>query len=283
MMEKPDWLKIRVQNHPNMNEVFALLNNLSLNTVCQEAQCPNIFECFSRKTATFLIMGKVCTRNCTFCDVTKGTPTPLDSSEPLRISQAVFEMNLKYVVITSVTRDDLKDGGAQHFKMVIEKIKEKNKNTIIEALIPDFKGNIFSLMTVCSAGAKVISHNIETIPRLYSYVRPLADYNRSLDVLKKVKEIDKSIYTKSGLMVGLGEKKDEVKKALYDLRNVGCEIVTIGQYLSPSKKHFPVYEYVHPDVFEEYKEYARKIGFMHVFSAPFVRSSYLAEEAIKNK
>jgi len=283
MMEKPDWLKIRVQNHPNMNEVFGLLNNLSLNTVCQEAQCPNIFECFSRKTATFLIMGKVCTRNCTFCDVTKGTPTPLDSSEPLRISQAVFEMNLKYVVITSVTRDDLEDGGAQHFKMVIEKIKEKNKNTIIEALIPDFKGNIFSLMTVCSAGAKVISHNIETIPRLYSYVRPLADYNRSLDVLKKVKEIDKSIYTKSGLMVGLGEKKDEVKKALYDLRNVGCEIVTIGQYLSPSKKHFPVYEYVHPDVFEEYKDYAQEIGFMHVFSAPFVRSSYLAEEAIKNK
>lgn len=282
-MEKPDWLKIRVQNHPNMNEVFGLLNNLSLNTVCQEAQCPNIFECFSRKTATFLIMGKVCTRNCTFCDVTKGTPTPLDSSEPLRISQAVFEMNLKYVVITSVTRDDLEDGGAQHFKMVIEKIKEKNKNTIIEALIPDFKGNIFSLMTVCSAGAKVISHNIETIPRLYSYVRPLADYNRSLDVLKKVKEIDKSIYTKSGLMVGLGEKKDEVKKALYDLRNVGCEIVTIGQYLSPSKKHFPVYEYVHPDVFEEYKDYAQEIGFMHVFSAPFVRSSYLAEEAIKNK
>lgn len=279
--KKPDWLKVRIKAEQNVEEVIKLLENLSLHTVCQEAQCPNIFECFSKKTATFLILGDICTRNCTFCDVKKGKPQEIDENEPQKVAEAVKELNLNYVVVTSVTRDDLEDGGAKHFADVIKKIRELNPKTKIEVLVPDFNGDEKAIYKVVSARPDVLSHNVETVPRLYSAVRPKADYERSLSVLKVVKKIDDRIYTKSGLMVGLGETKEEVKEVLRDLINVGCDFVTIGQYLSPSKYHHPVIEYIHPEVFEEYKKYAISIGFKHVMSAPLVRSSYLAEDATK--
>jgi len=279
--KKPDWLKVRIKASQDFEDVLKLFENLSLHTVCQEAQCPNIFECFSKKTATFLILGDVCTRNCTFCDVKKGKPREVDKNEPQKVAEAVKTLSLRYVVVTSVTRDDLDDGGAEHFAAVIDKIKKLNPQTKVEVLIPDFKGDVEAIYKVVRARPDVLSHNVETVPRLYPTVRPKADYERSLGVLKKAKEIDDRIYTKSGLMVGLGETKEEVKEVLKNLRSVGCDFVTIGQYLSPSKQHHPVVEYIYPKVFEEYKEYAISIGFKHVMSAPLVRSSYLAEEATK--
>lgn len=278
---KPDWLRIKVCGGPETNTVKGILNRLSLHTVCQEANCPNLMECFSKKTATFMILGNRCTRNCRFCNVTMGKPEPVDEEEPMNVANAVKELGLKYVVITSVTRDDLDDGGAGHFVKVIENIKEINPSTIVEVLIPDFKGNELALKKVVEAKPEVINHNVETIPRLYPTVMPTAVYKRSLKLLENVKKMDKNILTKSGIMLGLGETEDEVVELMKDLLEVGCDMLTIGQYLQPSKKHPPVIEYIHPDQFERYKKIGMDLGFKYVASAPLVRSSYHAGEATK--
>lgn len=277
---KPDWLKIKIHAGSSREEVFQILDRLTLHTVCEEANCPNLGECFSRKTATFMILGKFCTRNCTFCNVQKNKPTPVDPDEPVHIAQAVKELNLRHVVITSVTRDDLPDGGAGHFAGVIREIRRLDVNVAVEVLIPDFLGDKNALEMVVEARPKIINHNVETVPRLYPEVRPMAIYKRSLELLANVKELDGGMLTKSGIMVGLGEKEDEVIDLFRDLRGVGCDLLTVGQYLAPSKSHHPVVEYVHPDIFEKYKEKALKMGFKHVASAPLVRSSYLAGKAL---
>jgi len=279
---KPDWIRIKVRNNENLAEVEEILNRLSLHTVCEEANCPNRMECFSRKTATFMILGRVCTRNCTFCNVEKHTPQPVDNDEPVHVAQAVAEMKLRHVVITSVTRDDLPDGGAGHFARVIEEIKKVDDKVIVEVLIPDFKGNKDALLLVVKSKPEIINHNVETVPRLYSSVRPMAVYERSLELLKNVKSMDEDIHTKSGIMLGLGEKEEEVIEVFKDLRNVGCDFLTVGQYLVPSKKHHPVIEYVHPDVFEKYKTIGLELGFKYVASAPLVRSSYMADKALES-
>lgn len=276
---KPDWLKIKVQGSSKLNNVAEMLKKLNLHTVCQEANCPNLMECFSNKTATFMILGRECTRNCTFCTVSKNSPMAVDGKEPSNVAEGVKKLGLKHVVITSVTRDDLPDGGANHFVEVIKAVRETSPNTAIEVLIPDFQGDKDALMKVVDAKPKVINHNIETVKRLYPEVRPMAEYERSLELLKRVKEMDPSIFSKSGLMVGLGETKEEVFELLADLRKHNCDIVTIGQYLAPSKKHHPVIEYVTPEVFEIYKKKAEDMGFQFVASAPLVRSSYHAGEA----
>jgi len=280
--KKPEWLKFTYRDTPNREFVEALLSKLSLNTVCSEANCPNYLECFNRKTATFMILGRNCTRNCGFCNVTPAKPDKVEPGEPENVAKAVSQLGLKYAVITSVTRDDLPDGGAGHFAETITWIKKLNQDTAVEVLIPDLKGDKEALKIVTHAKPTVISHNIETVPRLYKEVRPQAIYERSLQVIKNIKLLDPSIYSKTGIMLGLGEKKEEVLKVFEDLRAVGCEILTIGQYLSPSKDHHPVAEYVHPDIFNEYKETALSMGFTYVTSGPYVRSSYHADEVMKN-
>jgi len=280
-LTKPEWMKIRSQTVENNAMVEGLLKNRGLNTVCEQANCPNINECYSKKTVTFMILGNVCTRNCTFCTVTKGVPQVVAEDEPDLIAQSVLELNLKHVVITSVTRDDLPDGGAGHFVRVIDAIRKMANNVTIEVLIPDFKGDISALQKVVSAKPNVINHNVETVPNLYSSVRPMAIYKRSIELLNNVKKLDAGISTKSGIMVGLGETEEEMLGVLGDLRKVSCDFLTIGQYLAPSKNHHPVIEYIHPDIFEKYKEIAYSMGFSHVESGPFVRSSYHAGEALK--
>lgn len=277
---KPEWLKIKVQSSRNKSYVEKVLKSLSLHTVCEQASCPNLMECFSRRTATFMILGSVCSRNCTFCDVEKGIPQQVDDREPLHVAQAVRELNLKHVVITSVTRDDLPDGGASHFSDVIKKVRELNAGVSIEVLIPDFKGDINALAEVINAEPEIINHNVETIPRLYPQVRPMAVYRRSIQLLADIKAANPGILTKSGIMVGLGEKEHEVISVFEDLRKAGCDLLTVGQYLAPSRKHHPVVEYVHPDVFDRYKKTALEMGFRHVASGPFVRSSYHADKAL---
>lgn len=278
---KPDWLKIKVRSGENKKEVREIIRNLSLNTVCEEANCPNIMECFSRRTATFMILGKVCTRDCTFCNVTKGIPQPVDSNEPFHVARAVKALQLKHVVVTSVTRDDLPDGGAGHFARMVAAVRQMNPDVTIEVLIPDFKGNNEALRVVVEAGPEVINHNVETVPRLYPSVRPSAVYRRSLKVLGEVKKMDKKIKTKSGIMVGLGEKEKEVTGVFADLRAVDCDFLTVGQYLAPSRRHHPVMEYVPPEVFNKYGETAKKLGFKRVASAPLVRSSYHAGQMLE--
>jgi lipoic acid synthetase len=277
---KPDWLKIPFRKTGHSEEVEKLLKDLGLNTVCDEANCPNRGECFSKKRATFMILGSICTRNCTFCNVSKGEPGHVDPMEPVNIGKAIKEMKMKHVVITSVTRDDLPDGGSGHFAKVIEEIKKRDTDVIVEVLIPDFEGSYEDLKTVVAANPHIINHNLETVPELYDEVRPMAEYERSLELLKRVKGMDPEIYTKSGIMLGLGEKKHQVLKVLEDLKNVDCDFVTIGQYLRPSQSHHEVVEFVHPDVFEEYRLIALDMGFKYVASSPFVRSSYNAEEAL---
>lgn len=277
-MKKPDWLRIKFSGERNLEQVEQVLKRLSLNTVCEEAGCPNLGECFSRKTATFMILGKMCTRNCTFCNVTKGHTQPVDPDEPLRVAKAVNELGLKHVVVTSVTRDDLPDGGASHYVEVIKRIRELNQTVVIEVLIPDFQGNEAALEKVVQAKPEVINHNVETIPRLYPAVRAMAVYSRSLELLNRIKEKDGSIFTKSGIMVGLGEMEDEVVQVLHDLRQNGCDLLTIGQYLAPSSGHHPIVKYVHPDVFAKYKAIALELGFRFVASSPLVRSSYHADQ-----
>lgn len=278
-MKLPDWLTKKMPPPGTVEKMENLIASLSLHTVCQEARCPNIGECFSRKTATFMILGNQCTRNCRFCAVKKGNPLPPDPDEPENVAKAVAKLGLSYVVITSVTRDDLPDGGAGQFARVIDCIKKLcGSKTYIEVLIPDFKGSFSSLKKVIEAKPFVINHNLETIPRLYPEVRPRANYQRSLEVLRRCKSVDPATYTKSGLMVGLGETFDEVVQVIKDLREVGCDILTIGQYLRPSPSHLEVKEFVHPDVFKKYEEVAYSLEFTYVASSPFVRSSYMAKD-----
>lgn len=277
IIKKPPWLNKKV-NFSKCGQLKRLFNDLSLNTVCQQARCPNIGECFSAKVATFLILGKICSRNCRFCAVKKGIPENPDLTEPQRLVQAVKELNLRHVVITSVTRDDLPDGGASVFTDVILRLRNLSKMIKIEVLVPDFKANPDAIGKIIYAKPDVFAHNIETIPRLYSKARNGADYNRSLRVLDIVKKHDKRLYTKSGLMLGLGESEDEVFSVCEDLRRVNCDFLSIGQYLAPSKKHMPVEEYIFPEKFEYYKEKAKKFGFLHIESDSYVRSSYLASE-----
>ena len=279
---KPDWLKRRLPTGETFNQVRELIEAGRLHTVCQEAKCPNIWECYSHRTATFLIMGERCTRNCRFCSVTPGLPEPLDPDEPRRVAEAVERMSLKYVVITSVTRDDVPDGGAAHFAATIGEIRRRLPETEIEVLIPDFQGDAAALETVLAARPNVLNHNLETVPRLYSQVRPQADYRRSLELLQRSQSLAPAIPTKSGLMLGLGEKPEELRRTLLDLREAGCRILTLGQYLRPSPEHLPVDAYVPPDVFEEWRKAALEMGFAQVASAPFVRSSYHAKESFQN-
>lgn len=280
---KPEWLKIKIQGNRNKEQVKEILEKLSLNTVCKEANCPNLMECFCSKTATFMILGRTCTRNCTFCNVTKGITEGVDGAEPVHVARAVKELGLKHAVITSVTRDDLTDGGAGHFAAVVREINQMNPSVTVEVLIPDFQGDKEALRKVLDAKPDILNHNIETVERLYPEVRPMASYSRSLLLLKEAKDIDSSILTKSGIMVGLGEKKEEVLRVFEDLRKSECNLLTIGQYLAPSKRHHSVVEYIHPDLFDEYKTAALKLGFDHVVSSPFARSSYHAAEVFEGK
>ena len=279
-MKKPEWLRVRHVQSPNLAMVETLLAELNLNTVCREANCPNWAECFSKKTATFMILGTNCTRTCQFCNVRHAAPSPVDSEEPERVAEAVLALGLRYVVITSVTRDDLPDGGARHFAAVIRAIQKRAPQVAVEALIPDFLGNFNALELVTAARPAVISHNMETVAALYSAVRPQADYGRSLRVLEMIKAQNPEIRSKTGIMLGLGEKESQVLALFGDLRTVGCEFLTIGQYLAPSKAHYPVQEYIEPAVFDAYGEIARRMGFDFVTSAPLVRSSYHAGEAL---
>jgi len=255
-----------------------LLDELTLGTICESAHCPNIGKCFSRGTATFLILGDMCTRRCTFCAVKKGPPTPVDEAEPRHLLAAVEKLDLNYIVITSVTRDDLPDGGASQFARVINTLHENKKDAIVEVLIPDFLGSLAALKTVVEAHPEVINHNLETVPRLYPKVRPEADYRRSLELLASVKKLAPEIITKSGLMLGLGETRAEVIEVMLDLREAGGDLLTIGQYLSPSPQHHPVVRFASPEEFAEFEDIGRDMGFAQVASAPLVRSSFKANE-----
>jgi len=277
-MPKPPWLKKRIPPIQDLIRVKSILDEASLHTVCEEARCPNLGECFSKGTATVLILGRICTRNCGFCAVEHGMPVLPDDEEPKKVAQAVKKMGLQYVVITSVTRDDLIDGGASHFAKTIQAIRKLDRKIRVEVLIPDFKGALSSLQMVLKEEPDVLNHNLETIFRLYPEVRPQADYKRSLDLLKRSKENYPHIFTKSGFMLGLGETGGEVLGLLQDLRGVGCDFLTIGQYLQPRPDRLPVIRYIPPEEFEEYKEIAEKMGFMAVASAPFVRSSFHASQ-----
>ena len=280
---KPPWLKRRLPTGPDYEQVKAFINKGGLHTVCQEAKCPNIWECFSKHTATFMIMGSRCTRSCRFCAVAHGPTAPPDPEEPARVAEAVHKMGLNYVVITSVTRDDLPDGGAIFFAQTIQEIRKQIPDALIEVLIPDFQGNRNALKTVLKARPDVLNHNIETVPRLYSTVRPEANYKRSLELLKQTGQYDPSIPTKSGLMLGLGERPDEISRTLEDLFKTGCRILTLGQYLQPSKQHLQVERFLPPEEFDNWRKTALEIGFSQVAGGPFVRSSYHAKELFQNK
>ena len=276
--KKPNWIKSKLLNSQEFFLTKSIVNQHKLKTVCQEANCPNIIECWSKRHATFLIMGETCTRACAFCDVITGKPKPLNPLEPLNIASAVKKLNLKHAVITSVDRDDLFDGGANHFSEVIIEIKKQNPETTIEVLTPDFLRKGESYKKVIEAKPDVFNHNIETVPGLYREVRPGSRYFASVELLKNVKKINKNIFTKSGLMVGLGENKDEITQVLDDLRSAEVDFLTIGQYLQPSVKHHPLDRYYNPDEFEELKNIAELKGFLLVSSSPLTRSSYHADE-----
>ena len=276
--KKPNWLKRRLPDGPTYEGVRNLIASSRLHTVCQEAICPNIWECFSNQTATFLILGSTCTRNCRFCAVSSGAPTPPDPDEPAKVAEAAMRMQLKYIVVTSVTRDDLQDGGAGMFAETIRAIREEIPDAMVEVLIPDFQGKADALRKVVSAHPDVLNHNLETVPRLYASVRPQAVYRRSLFLLKQAKSWSPSLKTKSGLMLGLGETSDEIQKTLQDLIDAGCSILTLGQYLQPTRNHLPVKRFISPEEFEDWKETALRAGFAQVASGPFVRSSYHAKE-----
>jgi len=280
--ELPDWIKSKLSRKKAAESLKNLFKSKNLHTVCQEAKCPNIGECFSKGIATFLIMGNICTRNCGFCSIDKGIPEPLDEAEPIRIAEQVREMKLRYVVLTSPSRDDLFDGGAEFFSRTVKEIKKVNSDTKVEVLIPDFRGNINSLEKVVDSGIDVLNHNVETVPRLYPEVRSEADYGLSLEILKEASGMKPDLPLKSGFMVGLGEKKEEILELLKDLRSAGCNIVTIGQYLRPTLKQLPVDRYVHPDEFKEIEKLAYQIGFEYAACAPLVRSSYRAEEILSS-
>ena len=274
----PEWLTIRLPRRGQIEEVSRLMRSQNLVTVCEEARCPNLTECWSKKTATFMIMGDTCTRSCRFCAVKTGKGGALDADEPRRVAESARALGLKHTVVTSVNRDELADGGARHFAETIHQLRALLPETIIEVLTPDFLGNKANIQIVVEAKPHVYNHNIETVPRLYRRVRPQARYPRSLQLLQYVKQADPGIYTKSGLMVGLGETKDEVVALLEDLKAHDVDAVTIGQYLKPGKKYLDVVEYVHPDLFAEYKAIGEEMGFLFVASGPFIRSSYNAKE-----
>jgi lipoyl synthase len=277
---KPEWLKSRISSAQAV-QIGNMLRNLGLNSVCEGANCPNMGECFKNKTVTFMILGSVCTRNCAFCAVPKGSPQPVDANEPENVAAAAKKLGLLHTVVTSVTRDDLADGGAEQFAATVRALKSALPNSTIEVLIPDFKGELDCLKTVIDSGPNIINHNIETVPSLYTTVRPMAVYERSLELLKRVKTHADSIHSKTGIMVGLGETKEEVLGVMDDLLAVGCDMLTIGQYLQPSKTHLPIAEFVHPTRFDAYKEEGLKKGFKFIASGPLVRSSYHAAEGME--
>ena len=276
--KKPSWIRSKIINSKVFFETKQVVNKNNLVTVCQEANCPNITECWSKKHATFMIMGDTCTRACSFCDVKTGKPNRLDLFEPIKISNAVKKLNLNHVVITSVDRDDLEDGGSEHFYQVITQVRKKNSNTSIEVLTPDFLRKGQAYKKVLDANPDVFNHNIETVPRLYVTVRPGARYFGSLELLKNAKKINQNVFTKSGLMVGLGETKDEIIQVMDDLRTAEVDFITIVQYLQPSDKHHPLNRYYHPDEFKELETIAKTKGFLLVSSSPLTRSSYHADE-----
>ena len=278
----PPWLKVKLPTGEKFHQVNALLKKHNLHTVCQSALCPNKGECFSRGVATFMILGDVCTRRCRFCNVTKGSPSPLDEGEACRVAEAVRKLGLRHAVVTSVTRDDLSHGGAALFSATITAIRALSPGCRIEVLVPDFKGSTEAMSLVLQAEPDILNHNMETVKRLYPLVRPGADYQRSLNLLQQSKEIAPHIVTKSGLMVGLEEEWEEIVKTLEDLRGVECDMLTIGQYLQPSKHQLPISRYYTPEEFAELRQTARKMGFRYVASAPLVRSSYQADLQFSN-
>ncbi|EDY86144.1 lipoic acid synthetase [gamma proteobacterium HTCC5015] len=275
---KPSWIRAKSQGSPEVQRIKRLLREHNLHSVCEEAQCPNLGECFSHGTATFMIMGDICTRRCPFCDVAHGRPNPLDAKEPKQLAETIQLLGLSYVVITSVDRDDLKDGGAGHFADCIREIRALNPETKIEVLVPDFRGRMDkAILCFEETPPDVFNHNLESVPRLYRAVRPGSDYEWSLDLISEFKRRHPHAPTKSGLMVGLGEEIEEIKQVMRDLRAHDCDMLTIGQYLQPSRHHLPVTRFVHPDEFKELEVFGYEIGFTHVASGPMVRSSYHAD------
>jgi lipoic acid synthetase len=277
---KPAWLRRKLPSGPQYEQVRSMIGNGQLHTVCQEANCPNQFECFSARTATFLILGATCTRNCGFCNIEGGRPRPLDPDEPRRVADAAAEMDLRYVVITSVTRDDLADGGASHFVATIHALREVISGVQVEVLIPDFKGDRSALKQVLAARPDVLNHNMETVSRLYPQVRPQANYRQSLELLERAAHIAPDTPAKSGIMLGLGETADEVLQVITDIFQTGCRMLTIGQYLQPTPEHLPVVDFITPEKFDAWREVAMNMGFEKVAAGPFVRSSYHAEEML---
>ena len=279
-LRKPAWIRVRAPQYPGeVTRLKGLLRERRLHTVCEEASCPNLGECFSHGTATFMIMGRLCTRRCPFCDVAHGRPDALDPNEPAQLADAIAAMRLKFVVITSVDRDDLRDGGAEHFVACIRAVRKRAPDTRIEVLVPDFRGRLdIALDTLVQAPPNVFNHNLETVPRLYKAARPGADYRHSLQLLWRFKQQHPDIPTKSGLMVGLGETNEEIEVVMRDLRDHGCELLTVGQYLQPSQHHLPVMRFVTPEEFDRFARLGEEMGFRHIASAPMVRSSYHAEQ-----
>lgn len=284
MPRKPDWLRVRMGNNAEVKRIKEKLRHHKLASVCEEASCPNLGECFSHGTATFMIMGDICTRRCPFCDVAHGRPNALSPDEPRELAEAITDMGLKYVVITSVDRDDLRDGGAQHFADCIRETRERSTTIQIETLVPDFRGRMdIALDILTQTPPDVFNHNMETVPRLYKQVRPGADYAWSLELLKRFKEARPEIRTKSGLMVGCGETNEEIIEVMHDMRAHKIDMITIGQYLQPSRDHLPVDRFVTPDEFKEFERIAKELGFSHVASGPLVRSSYHADLQAKGE
>lgn len=278
-LRKPDWIRIRLSANPEVDRIKQVLRRRNLASVCEEASCPNLSECFSHGTATFMVMGEICTRRCPFCDVAHGKPNPLDPDEPRQLAEAVAEMKLRYVVVTSVDRDDLKDSGAGHFAACIDAVRSLNPSTTLEVLVPDFRGRMdVALSILANTPPDVFNHNLETVPRLYKKARPGADYSWSLDLLARYKAMQPSVLTKSGLMLGLGETYEEVVEVMRDCREHQVDMLTLGQYLQPSRDHLPVDRYVHPDEFKALADEAKALGFKQVASGPLVRSSYQADQ-----
>ncbi len=284
LLKKPDWIRVKIPASPQISHIKDTLRKHKLASVCEEASCPNLGECFSNGTATFMIMGEICTRRCPFCDVAHGKPKPLSENEPRELAEAIAEMRLRYVVITSVDRDDLKDSGAQHFANCISETRRLNPDIQIEVLVPDFRGRMeIALDILEKTPPHVFNHNLETVPRLYRQARPGADYKWSLELLRRYKERVPSVMTKSGLMLGLGETKEEVMEVMRDMKAHNIDMVTLGQYLQPSRNHLAVARFVHPDEFEELRVYGEALGFTHVASGPLVRSSYHADKQAKGE
>ena len=278
---KPDWIRVKVPVSPEVSRIKSMLRERKLSSVCEEAACPNLGECFSNGTATFMIMGDICTRRCPFCDVAHGRPNALDENEPRELAEAIAELGLKYVVVTSVDRDDLRDGGAKHFADCISETRRLSPAVRVEVLVPDFRGRMDIALEVLAAEAPdVFNHNLETVPSLYKQCRPGSDYQWSLDLLKKYKDLRPDVLTKSGLMLGLGETPEELIQVMKDMRAHNIDMITLGQYLQPSKDHLPVDRFVHPDEFDEFGRIAKELGFVSVASGPLVRSSYHADKQV---